>query len=350
MNARAKRIVSWSQRFFFAAGISALGYCAFAVATSRYYQASATQQFQQSAQEAGLRSSAMSKGPTPYSPLRVASGVAVVGRLDIPRLQLSAMVAEGASSQVLRLAVGHVPGTALPWQSGNVALAAHRDTFFRRLGELKPGDLIQVTTPGDTYKYRVTFTDVVTPDQTWVLESSSGDTLTLITCFPFHFIGSAPKRFVVRAHRLNEDAVVGAEQNQSLGEPDGVPIPEITDRPNTAFDLATRTLRSLTRPDSQTGGRRSGLPGCAVSDNRARGMRIGRLRSANAAHHVTLVSTLIPLREGEAIGHILNRVAIPIDFELVHAFGVIAGCRDGSKNRMTDINDKRGSGFAAKDV
>jgi uncharacterized membrane protein YoaK (UPF0700 family) len=72
--------------------------------------------------------------------------------------------------------------------------------------------------------------------------------LTLITCFPFHFIGSAPKRFVVRAHRLNEDAVVGAEQNQSLGKSDGVPIPEITDRPNTAFDLATRTLRSLSGP------------------------------------------------------------------------------------------------------
>jgi len=210
MNARAKRIVAWSQRLLFAFGCSALGYCAFAVAASSYYQLTARQQFRDSAQKADVLSSTTRKGPRFRSPLRVASGMAFLGRVDIPRLELSAMVVEGASSRVLRLAVGHVPGTALPWQSGNVALVAHRDTFFRHLGELKPGDIVRMTVPGARYSYRVTFTDVVTPDQTWVLEPSSGESLTLITCYPFHFIGLAPRRFVVRARRLNEEAIVGA--------------------------------------------------------------------------------------------------------------------------------------------
>ncbi len=147
------------------------------------------------------------------SALRAGSGMVLLGRVDIPRLELSAMVAEGATSHVLRLAVGHVPGTALPWESGNVALVAHRDTFFRRLGELRPGDIVRMTVPGAEYKYRVTFTDIVTPDQTWVVQPSSGETLTLITCYPFHFVGSAPRRFVARARRLDEDTIVGAEPN-----------------------------------------------------------------------------------------------------------------------------------------
>ena len=93
----------------------------------------------------------------------------------------------------------------MPWQSGNVTLVAHRDTFFRRLGEVSPGDIIHVTIPGTEYFYRVTFTGVVNPNETWVLQPATGDMLTLITCYPFHFVGPAPKRFVVRARRLAID-------------------------------------------------------------------------------------------------------------------------------------------------
>lgn len=211
MNVPMKRIVAWGPRLLLAFGCSALGYCAFAVATASYYQVAAGQLLRHSPQETGLLASATHEGLTLRAALRVGRGVAVLGRVGIPRLQLSAMVAEGDSPHVLRLAVGHVPGTALPWQSGNVALVAHRDTFFRRLGELKPGDIVQMTVPGAQYSYRVTFTDIVTPDQTWVLQASTGETLTLITCYPFHFIGSAPNRFVVRAHRLNENPSLGAE-------------------------------------------------------------------------------------------------------------------------------------------
>lgn len=113
------------------------------------------------------------------------------------------MFTEGTSARVLRLAAGHIPGTALPGEAGNVVLAAHRDTFFRHLGELKAGDLIRITVPGKQYVYSVRFTDVVLPDETWVLEPSTSESLTLITCYPFHYVGAAPERFVVRARRVD---------------------------------------------------------------------------------------------------------------------------------------------------
>ena len=211
MNTSMKGILAWSQRLLLALGCSAIGYCAFSFAAARYYQVAAGQLLRDSARHSSLLESATRNGGMRSAPLRVGPGMAVLGRLEIPHLQLSAMVAEGDSPHVLRVAVGHVPGTALPWQSGNVALVAHRDTFFRRLGEIERGDIIRMTVPGAQYSYRVTFTDIVTPDQTWVLEPSTGESLTLITCYPFHFVGPAPSRFVVRARRLDENANLGTE-------------------------------------------------------------------------------------------------------------------------------------------
>jgi sortase A len=125
-----------------------------------------------------------------------------IGRLEIPRVHISAMVAEGTSSRVLSRAVGHATGTALPGQHGNVTLAAHRDTFFRHLSEVRSGDIIEMKEPGREYRYQVRFTAVVGPKDTWVLEPTGKETLTLLTCYPFHFVGPAPDRFVIRARRL----------------------------------------------------------------------------------------------------------------------------------------------------
>jgi len=97
--------------------------------------------------------------------------------VDIPRIHFSAMIAEGATALVLDRAVGHLPGTALPGQAGNTALAAHRDICFCRLGELEPGDVIRITAPRAERTNCVTFTDIVNPDETWVLQSASGETL-----------------------------------------------------------------------------------------------------------------------------------------------------------------------------
>jgi sortase A len=131
--------------------------------------------------------------------------LAFVGRIEIPEVGISAMIGEGAAPGVLRVAVGHVPGTALPWEPGNVGLVAHRDTFFRRLGKIKIGDAIRITVPGSEFTYRVNFTEIVDPREIWVLQPATGDTLTLVTCYPFHFIGAAPKRFVVRARPVGQE-------------------------------------------------------------------------------------------------------------------------------------------------
>ncbi len=125
-----------------------------------------------------------------------------VGRIDVPRLKLSAAAREGIDDRTLEVAVGHVPGTGLPGGGGNAAFAAHRDTFFRPLRGIHNGDEVFVTTPRGRYRYLVTSTRVVKPDDVAVLAPTTEPTLTLVTCYPFTFIGSAPYRFIVRAALL----------------------------------------------------------------------------------------------------------------------------------------------------
>src|SRR5262249_5594631 len=114
------------------------------------------------------------------------------GRLEIPRLNLSVMVMEGDRENVLRLGAGHVPGTSL-------AIAGHRDSFFRPLKDIKVNDVIRFTNPEGSSEYRVVSTKIVGPKDTWVLDHKSEGSLMLITCYPFYYIGHAPKRFIVEA-------------------------------------------------------------------------------------------------------------------------------------------------------
>ncbi len=125
-----------------------------------------------------------------------------VGEIDIPRLGISAVILEGSDGHNLQLGVGHIVGTALPGDAGNVSLAAHRDTFFRPLRMIRRNDEIRLRTLDGNYNYRVDWTRVVSPDDVDVLRPSQNPALTLITCYPFHFVGSAPERFIVRAHRV----------------------------------------------------------------------------------------------------------------------------------------------------
>jgi sortase A len=122
-----------------------------------------------------------------------------VGRLELPRIGLSVMVLQGVSEPTLVAGAGHVPGTPSPGGDGNVVIAAHRDTFFRKLEGVVRGDRIQMATARGRYEYVVESSEVVDPEDTQVMESRARDELTLVTCYPFHYIGSAPKRFVVHA-------------------------------------------------------------------------------------------------------------------------------------------------------
>jgi sortase A len=130
----------------------------------------------------------------------------LVGRVEIPRLGVSAIILEGVESSTLRRGVGHIPETPLPGGSGNVGLAAHRDSFFRALRDIRKNDTVKVKTLAGTYRYQVEWTKVVEPEQTEVLAAdiTAGPELTLVTCYPFNYVGSAPHRFIVRARQVAE--------------------------------------------------------------------------------------------------------------------------------------------------
>jgi sortase A len=127
---------------------------------------------------------------------------AVLGRLEIARLGVSVLIVEGVDERSLLLGAGHVPGTTLPGQRGNIAVAGHRDTFFRPLREIREGDRIALTTVSHRAEYLVESTGIVPPEATDVLRPSDKPLLTLITCYPFSYIGPAPDRFIVRARQL----------------------------------------------------------------------------------------------------------------------------------------------------
>lgn len=126
----------------------------------------------------------------------------VLGRIEIPRVGLSAIVREGDDAKTLSFAVGHIPGTARPGEPGNVALAGHRDSFFRALRNIRAGDVIRLRVPGRGDEYRVDSTEIVGADETRVLASTRDAVLTLVTCYPFGWIGHAPRRFIVHARLL----------------------------------------------------------------------------------------------------------------------------------------------------
>jgi LPXTG-site transpeptidase (sortase) family protein len=136
----------------------------------------------------------------------------LLGRLRIPRLSVAAMVREGADSGTLRSAVGHIPGTALPGKTGNIGLAGHRDTFFRALRNIEKNDTIEFETESGTYRYAVESTKIVGPRDVSVLTAAGGRTLTLVTCYPFYYVGSAPQRFIVRAVQVG----AGASRQQAF--------------------------------------------------------------------------------------------------------------------------------------
>jgi len=137
-------------------------------------------------------------------PHPVAEEGSLVGRVEIPRLGVSAIILEGVESSTLRRGVGHIPDTPLPGSSGNVGLAAHRDSFFRALRDIRKNDTVKVKTLAGTYRYQVEWTRVVEPEQTEVLAAdiAAGPELTLVTCYPFNYVGSAPHRFIVRARQV----------------------------------------------------------------------------------------------------------------------------------------------------
>jgi sortase A len=153
--------------------------------------------------------------PEPKSPAPPPEGT-LLGRVEINRLHLSAIVRQGVDAKMLALAVGHVPSTALPGQVGNFAIAAHRDTLFRALKDIRKDDQVSFQSSNGTYTYQVLATKIVKPTDVSVLSSNGGGLipgvdgsrdklLTMITCYPFYYIGSAPNRFIVEAKLISDN-------------------------------------------------------------------------------------------------------------------------------------------------
>jgi sortase A len=196
---RARRTVRLIQHMLFVAGLLALGYCLAVYLNAKFYQAGEARKFNRERQ---LEKAGSSRPSRPALPPAVPEDGSLLGRLEIPRIGVSVMVVEGVDEGDLKQAAGHIPGTALPGQPGNVGIAAHRDTFFRALRSIRRDDAISLSTLQGTYRYQVVSTKVVSPDDIQVLYPTGRDRLTLVTCFPFYYVGSAPERFIVEAERV----------------------------------------------------------------------------------------------------------------------------------------------------
>jgi sortase A len=191
------RSLSYStSKVLVAAGLIALAYAAYVVVDTSAYQADQRMVF------ADARRAVPELGVSSSEPDRVRATPpdgAWLGEIEIPRLGIDVGIVQGESSRLLERAAGHVTDTPLPGEMGNVVLAAHRDSFFRPLEHVRAGDEITVKTLDGDFHYVVESTIVVGPGDLWVLAPIGGRTLTLITCFPFRYVGAAPDRFIVRA-------------------------------------------------------------------------------------------------------------------------------------------------------
>lgn len=179
------QVIRLVARVLLGAGLLSLGYAAYVVSSAKAYQSIEMRRFEEARETAA---------PTPSL---VEGGS--IGEIQIPRLGLTAVVVEGDSEAVLQHAVGHLADTALPGEPGNIVLAGHRDTFFRPLKRVRAGDAITLRTREGDFEYLVESTAVVQPTDLTVIQPTDRPTLTLITCFPFYYVGPAPDRFVVRA-------------------------------------------------------------------------------------------------------------------------------------------------------
>ena len=152
---------------------------------------------------------------------REAKSTGLIGRLEIPRVDLTALVVEGTSGRALRRGVGHVKGTPFPGERGNVALAGHRDTYLRKLKDVEKGDLIRIATPDGVFAYQVETIMIVRPYRADLLDNTRRPRLTLVTCYPFHWIGPAPKRFVIRARPVDGPLAVEDKAGGKAGSSGG---------------------------------------------------------------------------------------------------------------------------------
>lgn len=185
------------ERALFVIAFTSLGYCAIATLEAKLVEHGARR-----AVDRAIANIEAVETALPAEPAAQVVGTTLIGLLEVPRLGLSAPVVEGDDERTLASVAGHLPDTPRPWEMGNSAIAAHRDGLFRPLRHVRPGDAIVLRTPRGVLNYTVQRTRIVAPNDLSVLEPTSPHMLTLVTCFPFNYVGSAPQRFIVHAQRV----------------------------------------------------------------------------------------------------------------------------------------------------
>jgi sortase A len=184
-------------------GFVSLGYCAFVWGRAGIAQYLGNLTLRELTQ--GISSKPASVAGLPSPPTPSIEG-RLFGRVEIPRLGISVVAFEGTNDGTLGLGVGHMIGTANPGQNGNLVLAAHRDTYFRPLRNVRKGDEIKITGAGGTFRYAVESTKIVQPTDIAVVNPTPDATITLITCYPFYYVGDAPERFIVKGKLIGAGA------------------------------------------------------------------------------------------------------------------------------------------------
>jgi sortase A len=195
-----ENVLRWIERGLLTVGVVLGAWCAAVLVEARFHQAmpvAAPLKVTQTAVPV-LPGDRGSSAPHPAAPSAPAVG-SVIAKLDAPSVQMTTTVLEGSDEATLSRGAGHIEDTPFPGQPGNIGIAGHRDTVFRPLRHIKVGDPLHITTADRTYRYRISKTLIVGPDDVYVLDPTDRSTVTLVTCYPFDFIGHAPKRFIVQA-------------------------------------------------------------------------------------------------------------------------------------------------------
>jgi|SRR4051812_11304867 len=195
----------WVERALIAIGSGLALWCAMILLEARFHQTAAAPPPPITVTQTVLPGDAgAASAPSPAP----AAGT-WLGRLDAPSVKLSTVVLEGSDDGTLSRGSGHIEDTPFPGQPGNVGIAGHRDTTFRALRNIHVGDALEYKTADRLYRYRISKTMIVGPDDVYVLDPTPQPALTLVTCYPFEFIGHAPRRFIVRADLVDDQARVG---------------------------------------------------------------------------------------------------------------------------------------------
>ncbi len=206
VGARWQAAVRVFERVLFAVGAGCLVFYAVACTSSSWFQAREQDAF---AQALAARIQSEAPDHSDWSEARVrhyqevaGTPVQAMGRLDVPDAGLSVMLLEGTDEITLNRAVGHIEGTALPGEPGNLGIAGHRDGFFRGLQHVEVGDTLSLTTLDGVAEYAVESIEIVAPSAVEVLAPTEDPSITLVTCYPFYYVGDAPQRYIVHGRQV----------------------------------------------------------------------------------------------------------------------------------------------------